>query len=197
MNLAYPDPPLVDDLVQLRPWKRDDLDCVREAATDRGITAGTTVPEVFTTDGGLAYIQRQQARLTTGQGIALATVERATQRAVGHMWLGVRPQPAVLGIGYWVIPSARRRGFAGHAALLTARWALEALEAVRVEAWVDPDNQPSLRLLIAAGFVREGLLRSFLATGKKRHDMVVLSLIAADLTAAGSDSGSGRSRSTP
>jgi RimJ/RimL family protein N-acetyltransferase len=47
----------------------------------------------------------------------------------------------------------------------------------RVEAWVDPDNEPSIRLLASAGFKREGLLRAFLDYGDRRGDAVVFSRI--------------------
>src|SRR4051794_40132897 len=63
MDLAYPDPELTDGVVRLRPWSEDDLDCVREAATDPRISAGTTVPAVFTPEEGLAFIGRQRQRI--------------------------------------------------------------------------------------------------------------------------------------
>ncbi|MGO9976019.1 MAG: GNAT family N-acetyltransferase [Solirubrobacteraceae bacterium] len=181
MHLVYPDPPLGDRVVQLREWTADDLECVREAGHDQKIPAGTTVPAVFTHDSGLAFIERQQRRITAREGIALAIVELADDHAVGHLWLAVRPQPGVLGIGYWVIPSARGRGIASCAICLAARWALRDLAAARIEAWVAPDNEPSLRALSSAGFVKEGVLRSFFEVETERRDMVVLSLIASDL----------------
>jgi len=50
----------------------------------------------------------------------------------------------------------------------------------RVEAWVEPDNAASLRVLGAAGFTREGVLRSFLSYQRRRADAVVFSRIAED-----------------
>ena len=60
---------------------------------------------------------------------------------------------------------------------LPSDWALPALGVARLEAWVEPDNEPSLRVLAAAGFAREGVLRSFLTLGGRRADAVVLSRI--------------------
>lgn len=48
----------------------------------------------------------------------------------------------------------------------------------RVEAWVDPANEPSLHLLAAAGFEREGVLCAFLDHSDRRGDAVVFSRIA-------------------
>jgi ribosomal-protein-alanine N-acetyltransferase len=50
----------------------------------------------------------------------------------------------------------------------------------RVEAWVEPENVASQSLLTAAGFTREGVLRSFLAYPTRRADAVVFSRIAHD-----------------
>ena len=102
------------------------------------------------------------------------------------VWLGVRPQPRVFGIGYWVVPAARGRGLARRAVRLATRWAL--LQGVaRVEAWVEPDNEPSHHVLRAAGFQREGVLRSFLAFEARRADAVVYSCVASDLAARPAD----------
>jgi ribosomal-protein-alanine N-acetyltransferase len=174
-TLHYPPPELGDGVVTLRRWTEDDLACVEEAGTDSRIPAGTTVPAVFTPAAGRAFIRRQWQRLIDGEGVSLAV--HAEGRPVGLMWLGMRPQPGVVGLGYWVVPSARGRGYGTRAARLATDWALTDLGMARVEAWVDPDNEPSIRLLAAAGFAREGLLRAFLDYGHRRGDAIVFSRI--------------------
>ena len=61
----------------MRPWRDTDLSCVEQASQDRRIPVGTTVPAHYTTEAGLAYIARQRARLTAGEGLALAIAERS------------------------------------------------------------------------------------------------------------------------
>jgi RimJ/RimL family protein N-acetyltransferase len=90
----------------------------------------------------------------------------------------LRPQPGVIGLGYWVVPSARRRGVARRAVALASDWALGPGEFARIEAWVEPDNRPSQSVLAAAGFELEGRLRSFLCVGDARSDALVYSRIA-------------------
>ncbi len=89
----------------------------------------------------------------------------------------LRPQPGVAGLGYWLIPSARGRGLATRAARLVLSWALNLAGIVRVEAWVEPDNLASQRVLTAAAFEQEGVLRSFLAFPGRRADAVVFSAV--------------------
>jgi RimJ/RimL family protein N-acetyltransferase len=166
--------------VRLRRWRREDLDCVREAALDPGIPEGTTVPAVYSPEAAMEFVVRQWGRLEGGEGISLAVTDVASDVARGSAVVLLREQPGVAGIGYWIVPGARRRGLATHAVALLSDWALPALELARLEAWVEPENEPSLRVLAAAGFEREGVLRSFLCLAGRRADAVVLSRIAGE-----------------
>lgn len=179
--LAYPDPALTDGVVLLRPWTEDDLDCVRDAGTDTRIPAGTTVPAVFTPGEGMAFVSRQRQRIETGEGVSLAIADALTDRACGLIWLAVRPQPGVMGLGYWVVPSARCHGVGTRALRLAVGWALSDVGVARVEAWVEPGNVASQRLLVATGFTREGVLRSFLSCNDGRSDAVVFSRTTQDM----------------
>jgi|tagenome__1003787_1003787.scaffolds.fasta_scaffold20780919_1 [ribosomal protein S5]-alanine N-acetyltransferase len=193
--LAYPAPDLVDGVVRLRRWAAEDVECVRGASADKAIIEGTTVPAVFTEEAGRAFIARQLARAEEGDGISLAVADVATGLAYGLVWLGVRPQPGVVGIGYWVVPAARGRGLARRAVRLATGWALDQGVA-RVEAWVEPGNDPSLRVLRASGFHREGVLRSFLALGSRRTDAVVFSCVASDVAGPATDGDRARPAAT-
>jgi len=175
--LSYP--VLIDEVLRLRPWALDDLECVREASTDPAIPSHTTVPTHWTVDAGRAFIDRQDNRITSGEGISLAMHDLERDRAVGLVSLMLRPQPLVIGLGYWVVPSARKRGIARRAVALASEWAIGAGGYARIEAWVEPDNRPSQSVLLAAGFELEGRLRSFLAVGDSRSDALVYSRLAA------------------
>ncbi|SCL24800.1 Protein N-acetyltransferase, RimJ/RimL family [Micromonospora pallida] len=177
MTLAYPVVDLTDGAVRLRRWREDDLGCVRAAAQDPRIVEATTVPGVFSVDAGRAFICRQWSRADSGEGVSLAIADVVNDRAVGLVVLMLRPQPGVAGLGYWLIPSARGRGIATRAARLVSSWALDVAGIMRVEAWVEPDNEASRRVLTEAEFEQEGVLRSFLAFPGRRADAVVFSRI--------------------
>jgi [ribosomal protein S5]-alanine N-acetyltransferase len=140
MALTYPDPDLTDAVVRLRRWRETDIDCIRQAAMDPRIPEGTTVPALYTPDAGRALIRRQRQRVENGEGVSLAIVAAGSDEALGLLWLGIRPQAGVLGLGYWVVPGARRRGLANRATLLAVDWVLREAGIARVEAWVEPNN---------------------------------------------------------
>lgn len=70
-ELSYPSG-LHDGTVRLRPWAESDVLCVERASTDPEIPHGTSVPARYTPQEGLAFIGRQHARLTDGEGVSLA-----------------------------------------------------------------------------------------------------------------------------
>jgi RimJ/RimL family protein N-acetyltransferase len=64
---------------------------------------------------------------------------------------------------------------------LLAPWALRELRLARVALHTTPDNKASQRVAERAGFTREGVLRSFEEHDGRRVDVVVFSLLPADL----------------
>lgn len=177
-SLPYPTEALSDGVVRLRAWEHRDIECVRLAATDERIPQGTSVPAVFSPEEGIAFIERQWGRQTDGEGLSLAIEDVGTAEAVGLIVALFRPQPSVVGIGYWVVPTGRGRGYAGRAVSLLTAWLLRDTPTSRVEALVEPANGPSSRTLERCGFQAEGRLRSYL-DGK--HDAIMYSLLERDL----------------
>ena len=84
-------------------------------------------------------------------------------------------------IGYLVAPAARGRGVAGRAVALTSRWGLDELGLQRIEAWIDVENAPSMRVVERVGYVREGVRRSSHFKEGRRIDMAVYSLLPGEI----------------
>jgi [ribosomal protein S5]-alanine N-acetyltransferase len=175
----------------VRRWERTDVACVQE-----GKSCG---PE-----DALAWIERQWRRRQDGSGLSFAIAAADSGEVLGCVGLNARPQPGTVpaghpdglvfepqrgtvGIGYWVLAGARRRGLASHAVALISGWALAEAGIVRIEALVEPQNVASQRVVEAAGFTREGLLRAYLEPqlDGARADAYVYSLIAGDRTILG------------
>ena len=174
ISLTAPLEPFVvrDSHVCLRPWAVGDLSCVADAAADPFIPTLTTVPAEFTTASGLGFIERQHARLRTGEGWALAIAEPHSDEAVGHigLWLPqIRKGRAE--IGYWIRPTARGHGFAAAALGLLSAWAFEHLTVHRLSLFIEPWNVASIRTAERADFTREALLEQWEVVGDEPKDM--------------------------
>jgi RimJ/RimL family protein N-acetyltransferase len=60
-------------------------------------------------------------------------------------------------------------------------WALVQEDVAGVEAFAEPWNVASQRVLERVGFTREGLLRSYLCFSARRADALIYSLLPEDL----------------
>jgi RimJ/RimL family protein N-acetyltransferase len=165
------------DLV-LREFRDTDLELIREASTDPLIPLITTVPADYSDAAGLAFIQRQRDRLTTRQGYPFVIANRDGDRAIGAIGVWIRNiDRGRAELGYWLGSSARGRGAAAEALAAVSEWALENLEIVRLELFVETWDIASLRTAEKAGFVREGLLRNWEFIGGEWKDLYVYSKV--------------------
>ena len=102
-----------------------------------------------------------------------------TRELVGGVQLRLRPHRTAQ-VSYWTFPEHRGRGIATRALRLACAWAVGELGIERVEAFVEPDNEPSLGVVRGAGFVEEGLVRSRERLRGERRDMLLFSRLPSD-----------------
>jgi RimJ/RimL family protein N-acetyltransferase len=86
-------------------------------------------------------------------------------------------------IGFAVGRAHQGRGLASEAVEILIAFAFDSLGLHRLEADVDPRNEPSLRLLEKLGFRREGTLRERYFVGDEIQDTVMLGLLAPEWAA--------------
>lgn len=163
----------------LREWRDSDVATVQEASGDPQIPLITTVPTSDDEAEALAFIARQHDRLRTGAGYAFAIADSAG-RAVGHIGMFfVAGAGARASIGYWVVPSERRKGYAAEALQVLTAWAVNHADLDRVELYVEPWNEGSWRAAESAGYEREGLLRAWERIGGEPRDMFMYARLTA------------------
>ncbi|MFF6793721.1 GNAT family N-acetyltransferase [Streptomyces filamentosus] len=170
------------DRFLLRPWETGDLPLVQEASADAYIPLITTVPSPYSREAGEAFVRRQWERASTGTGYPFAIVRTEDRRPVGAIGLWLRDaHEGRASLGYWTAGSARGQGAAAAALRAVASWGLADLGIPRLQLCVEPWNTASARTAEAAGFHREGLLRSWQPVDGRRRDMLMYSLLSTDL----------------
>lgn len=169
------DLPVSDDAVVLRPLTPQDRALFAQARADPTINYRFGPQRMALDNQVRHFIELFEA----GHGGAL-TISPHREPAVGAVFLE-RDDPDTGGVGLWVLPQHRGRGYARRGLRLAATWALQSLGWVRVQLWIEPDNAPSLRVAESAGFVREGVLRSYGVIGGRRCDAVFFSLLPTDI----------------
>ena len=81
----------------------------------------------------------------------------------------------------WLAPQVRGRGLGRAALRLAGEWLLGPCGLARVEVLAEPENRAAIEAAQRAGFVREGVLREYHRKRGHGVDMVIMSLIPADL----------------
>ena len=166
----------------LRGFEDRDVPMVAEAASDPLILLASSVPAAAGEEGARQFVRDQQHRLGDGFGYSFVIADDVGDRAVGSIGLWLRDLDlGRASVGYWVLGSARRRGAASAALRAVVRWALLDLGVARLELAVEPHNTASTRTAERAGFVLEGLLRSWQVVGAERRDVYLYSLLRSDL----------------
>jgi [ribosomal protein S5]-alanine N-acetyltransferase len=75
---------------------------------------------------------------------------------IGEIGFVGPPRDGSVTIGYAIVPSARHQGYASEAIVALSDWALAQPDVAEVRAQTLPDNEPSVRALLRAGFAEEG-----------------------------------------
>jgi RimJ/RimL family protein N-acetyltransferase len=171
---SWPTTPPTYGSVVLRAFTDEDAHLAVELGDDPYIPLIGSLPAVPTAQQALEWIQRQRGRLDEGIGLSFAIADAGSNSAVGAIGLWLRNLSAGrASAGYSVAPAHRGRGIASSAlkALTAFAWTIPALH--RVELYIEPWNNSSIHVAEAAGYQREGLLRSYQEIGGTRRDMLL------------------------
>ncbi|MGH9187724.1 MAG: GNAT family N-acetyltransferase [Acidimicrobiales bacterium] len=155
--IPWPEPPLADEMVRLRPWLAADAAALVAAWGDPAIRRWSPAPppEWCTEEYAAKWIDGAERRRVEGVAIDLVisdpSPECDLEAVLGEVGLGpIDWEQGEADIGWWVAPSARGRGTATRSVRLLARWA-ETRLGLTVRATIDPSNQASLRVAQRAG----------------------------------------------
>jgi RimJ/RimL family protein N-acetyltransferase len=136
------------DGIVLRAAREDDADDLVRAVDDPLISR-------FVTPLPVPFTRPDADRWIAGAG-AWVIADPQTDRLLGSARLyHLSAQDAKAEVGYWVAPWARGRGVAVAAVRAATAWAFEQGTA-RVELLAEPENAPSHKVAVRAGFTYEG-----------------------------------------
>lgn len=170
----WPTTPPTYGSVVLREFTEEDAHLAVELGDDPYLSLIGSLPEFPTAGQALEWIHRQRGRLAEGIGLSFAIADAESNSAVGAIGLWLQELSAGRArAGYSVSPLHRGRGRATSAlkALNAFAWTIPAL--YRVELYIEPRNNSSIRVAEASGFQREGVLRSHQEIGGIRRDMLL------------------------
>lgn len=155
-------PTLSHGLVTLRPSTEQDIDAIFHACQDPLIPEFTTVPANYTIDHAIefvrnvpfAFAERREMLFVIDYGNGTA------KKFAGEISLhSVNIRNHTTEIGYWIDSIQRGKGIGTTATQMITELGLREIGFKRIEALVDIDNHASQKLLISAGYEKEGIMR--------------------------------------
>ena len=97
--------------------------------------------------------------------------------------MNLRPKFYNAAVGYELAPSYWRQGLMTEALTAVIEFSFFVMALNRIEAFVVPENAPSIRLLQKMGFINEGLMREYGYWRRAFHDLCLFSLLKRDWNA--------------
>lgn len=177
----FPGTPIKTSRLVLRAFEAADIQATAEACADPQTQLWLPLPRPYTRSQATAWCRYESESIrTTGRGLVRAIT--VADQLVGCIDLKrVDWAARTAEIGYWTHPKARRRGYMTEATTAMAHWALTDQELARVELRVAIGNVASHKVALRSGFTREGVARRAGYTWSGQVDLVIYSLVDADL----------------
>ena len=165
----------------LRPTLESDVTAIYEACQDPLIPRFTTVPVNYTMSHALDYFQRIPASIELQREIPFVIEfgvgdEKEFAGVISLHTISIDNHRAE--IGYWMDEKMRGKGIATAAVKILTGYGFDTLGFKRIEAAVDLENTWSQKLLISAGYEREGVLRQRVTRSNGNQiDMVIFAAL--------------------
>lgn len=146
--------------VAVRPVAESDIDDLLEINGDPEVTRFLPYATWESREDGLAWLKRMEALEATGTGRQLVIVRREDGKVIGTVLLfKFDEKSARLELGYVLGRAYWGQGFMREALESVCAHVFSEMSVRRLEAEVNPGNEPSNGLLRRIGFRLEGTLR--------------------------------------
>jgi RimJ/RimL family protein N-acetyltransferase len=149
----------------LRPLTVGEAESIRRGELPPELRFADGYPLQDTQDGLGLFLRHGDERW----GFSLI-VRRADALVVGEIGFVGRPERGNVMIGYAIVPSARRQGYATEAIVALTEWALAHADVDEVRAQTLPENEPSIRALLTAGFTEDAISNKKVRRFSRRAD---------------------------
>jgi RimJ/RimL family protein N-acetyltransferase len=183
MPANYEIPSLTGDRVALRPIEPEEEAIVHRWVMESDLLTQTCRPPVHRSLASVASRRRRRGAETTRGDFAI--IMRGTETLVGRIrYFDLNHRNRSAEIGFILAPDARGKGFAREAVNLLVGYLFKGLGLNKVYAQTASFNAASIKLLEAAGFRRDAVLREHHLYQGVLHDDHLFSILAREWEAA-------------
>ena len=179
-----PFPTLETARLRLRESRLSDAEGIFAVLSAESVTRHYNLSPLASVEEARALVERRAAALRRGERIRWAIARRSDDGVVGSCgYVHWDQQARRAEVGYELHPDEQGQGLMHEALTVMLAFGFAQMHLNRVEAFVVPENEPSLRLLRRLGFAEEGLLRDYGFWKDQFHDLRLFSLLKKDWNA--------------
>jgi RimJ/RimL family protein N-acetyltransferase len=171
---------LADDAIRLVPLTPGHEQEVGALIQDEDVRTYTRVPTEPPADFAATWINRYLEGWREGSRAGFAIETHEGEFLGLGMFVRIENEARQGEIGYVSGAAARGRGVATRTLRLLTDWGFSQLGLERIELWIDTTNTGSERVAERAGYVREGVLRSYWFKEAIRRDFGIWSRLRSD-----------------
>ena len=160
----------------VRPWRLNDAAAIVPHANNLNVARQLRdrFPHPYTIDDANAFLKLATAAAPPTN----LAIEVASQPVGGIGFMaGTDVERFSAEVGYWLSERHWGNGIATEALMLVTEYAFTHLNMLRLFALPFADNEPSVRVLEKAGYIREGVLRSSSVKFGKPRDQLLYARI--------------------
>ncbi|QLE59442.1 GNAT family N-acetyltransferase [Nostoc sp. TCL26-01] len=172
-------PQLTTKNLILRETTLADAPAVFQIFADDEVTKYHDLDTATSVDQAKFLIERRAERFQNQQGIRWGIARKEDNLIIGSCGYSIKNRYQAE-IGYELARTYWRKGLMTEALSEIIKWGFQQLDLNRIEAFVLPENNASIKLLENLQFVEEGLLREYGFWKGKFHNLQVFSLLKRD-----------------
>ena len=163
---------LTTERLLLRPFRLSDIDAVLKYASDDEWAIFHPQPY---DRGAVEYMVARAMLASRDKGAEFAVV--LDGRVVGLVSLAVDPSQQTAELGYEIARDVWGKGIAAEASAAVCDWGFREYGLARIDAWADPRNKRSVRVMEKLRMTYEGRHRSSEVGRGERADEVVYAVL--------------------
>lgn len=166
----------------LREINENDVDGIFKVFSNPEVAKYDWFSPIESKDDAIKFIKRYKEEFEAGEEITWGIELRDTKELIGICCLGNFDNGARRAeIGYDLAHDKWNKGYATEAVEATVKFGLSQMNLNRIEAFITPGNDASVKVLEKLNFTKEGIVRERDLIKGKLEDGIIMSIIQKDM----------------
>jgi ribosomal-protein-alanine N-acetyltransferase len=166
----------------LRGINENDVEGIYKVFSDPEVAKYDWFRPIESKDDAIKFIKRYKEEFETGEEITWGLELKDTKELIGICCLGNFDNGARRAeIGYDLVQDKWNKGYATEAVDAIVKFGINQMNLNRIEAFITPGNDASVKVLEKLNFTKEGIVRERDLIKGKLEDGILMSIIQKDI----------------